>query len=130
MNSSRSRNCAAGVNSPARRDRQKLEQYQKELGVGVILTGCQTGTLPHEQTRKSMELLAREVLPLGHNAIDDLVELVIEPGGREHITRVGARRHDRAAQPCLPRCMDVAHRTLIRLDPVLVTSQPTGGPAS
>ena len=26
--------------------RQKLEHYQKELGAGVILTGCQTGTLP------------------------------------------------------------------------------------
>ncbi len=43
--------------------RQKLAEYQKELGVGVVLTGCQTGTLPHELARKSMELLAREVLP-------------------------------------------------------------------
>ena len=43
--------------------RQQLEQYQKELGVGVVLTGCQTGTLSHELARKSMELLAREVLP-------------------------------------------------------------------
>ena len=43
--------------------RQKLEQYQKELGAGVILTGCQTGTLPHDLARKSMELLAREVMP-------------------------------------------------------------------
>jgi alkanesulfonate monooxygenase SsuD/methylene tetrahydromethanopterin reductase-like flavin-dependent oxidoreductase (luciferase family) len=43
--------------------RQKLEHYQKELGCGVVLTGCQTGTLPHDLTRKSMELLAREVLP-------------------------------------------------------------------
>jgi hypothetical protein len=43
--------------------RQKLEHYQKELGCGVVLTGCQTGTLVGEQARKSMELLAREVLP-------------------------------------------------------------------
>jgi alkanesulfonate monooxygenase SsuD/methylene tetrahydromethanopterin reductase-like flavin-dependent oxidoreductase (luciferase family) len=43
--------------------RQKLAEYQKDLGVGVVLTGCQTGTLPHELARKSMELLAREVLP-------------------------------------------------------------------
>ncbi len=43
--------------------RQKLERYQKELGCGVVLTGCQTGTMPHELARKSMELLAREVLP-------------------------------------------------------------------
>jgi alkanesulfonate monooxygenase SsuD/methylene tetrahydromethanopterin reductase-like flavin-dependent oxidoreductase (luciferase family) len=43
--------------------RQKLERYQKELGVGVVLTGCQIGGLHHEITRRSMELLAREVLP-------------------------------------------------------------------
>ena len=43
--------------------RQKLERYQKELGVGVVLTGCQTGAVAHELTRKSMGLLAREVLP-------------------------------------------------------------------
>ncbi len=43
--------------------RQKLEHYQKELGVGIVLTGCQTGTLSFEDSRKSMELLAREVIP-------------------------------------------------------------------
>jgi alkanesulfonate monooxygenase SsuD/methylene tetrahydromethanopterin reductase-like flavin-dependent oxidoreductase (luciferase family) len=43
--------------------RQKLEHYQKELRPGVVLTGCQTGALPHALTHKSMELLAREVLP-------------------------------------------------------------------
>jgi alkanesulfonate monooxygenase SsuD/methylene tetrahydromethanopterin reductase-like flavin-dependent oxidoreductase (luciferase family) len=43
--------------------RQKLDHYRKELGVGVVLTGCQTGTLPHEMARKSMALLAKEVLP-------------------------------------------------------------------
>ena len=43
--------------------RQKLDRYQKELGMGVVLTGCQTGPLQHELTRKSMELLAKEVLP-------------------------------------------------------------------
>jgi alkanesulfonate monooxygenase SsuD/methylene tetrahydromethanopterin reductase-like flavin-dependent oxidoreductase (luciferase family) len=50
------------VGSPAT-VRQKLAHYQKELGNGVVLTGCQTGTLSHELARKSMELLAREVLP-------------------------------------------------------------------
>jgi alkanesulfonate monooxygenase SsuD/methylene tetrahydromethanopterin reductase-like flavin-dependent oxidoreductase (luciferase family) len=50
------------VGSPAT-VRQKLAQYQKEVGAGVVLTGCQTGALPHELARKSMELLAREVLP-------------------------------------------------------------------
>ncbi|MFO0964070.1 MAG: LLM class flavin-dependent oxidoreductase [Gemmataceae bacterium] len=43
--------------------RQKLEHYIKELGVGTILTGCQIGAAGHEQTRRSMELLAREVMP-------------------------------------------------------------------
>jgi alkanesulfonate monooxygenase SsuD/methylene tetrahydromethanopterin reductase-like flavin-dependent oxidoreductase (luciferase family) len=50
------------VGSPAT-VRQKLEHYQKELGCGVVLTGCQTGTMSHEKSRKCMELLAREVLP-------------------------------------------------------------------
>jgi alkanesulfonate monooxygenase SsuD/methylene tetrahydromethanopterin reductase-like flavin-dependent oxidoreductase (luciferase family) len=50
------------VGSPAK-VRQMLETYQKELGVGVVLTGCQVGNLPHDMARKSMELLAREVLP-------------------------------------------------------------------
>jgi alkanesulfonate monooxygenase SsuD/methylene tetrahydromethanopterin reductase-like flavin-dependent oxidoreductase (luciferase family) len=52
-----------GIVGSPRTVRQKLAEYQKELGVGVVLTGCQTGTLPHELARKSMELLAREVLP-------------------------------------------------------------------
>jgi alkanesulfonate monooxygenase SsuD/methylene tetrahydromethanopterin reductase-like flavin-dependent oxidoreductase (luciferase family) len=43
--------------------RQKLDHYRKELGCGVVLTGCQTGALPHHLARKSMEMLAREVLP-------------------------------------------------------------------
>jgi alkanesulfonate monooxygenase SsuD/methylene tetrahydromethanopterin reductase-like flavin-dependent oxidoreductase (luciferase family) len=47
--------------------RQKLAQYQKELGCGVVLTGCQTGTMSHALARKSMELLAREVLPRVRN---------------------------------------------------------------
>jgi alkanesulfonate monooxygenase SsuD/methylene tetrahydromethanopterin reductase-like flavin-dependent oxidoreductase (luciferase family) len=50
------------VGSPAT-VRQQLDHYRKDLGVGVVLTGCQPGTLPHELARKSMELLAREVLP-------------------------------------------------------------------
>jgi alkanesulfonate monooxygenase SsuD/methylene tetrahydromethanopterin reductase-like flavin-dependent oxidoreductase (luciferase family) len=52
----------AVVGSPAT-VRQKLNEYRKQLGVGVVLTGCQSGTLPHELARKSMDLLAREVLP-------------------------------------------------------------------
>ena len=49
--------------------RQKLEQYQKELGVGVVLTGCQVGATGHEMTRRSMELLAREVFPKTRGAL-------------------------------------------------------------
>jgi alkanesulfonate monooxygenase SsuD/methylene tetrahydromethanopterin reductase-like flavin-dependent oxidoreductase (luciferase family) len=43
--------------------RDKLNHYRKELGVGVILTGCQVGSLPHELARKSMTMFASEVLP-------------------------------------------------------------------
>jgi alkanesulfonate monooxygenase SsuD/methylene tetrahydromethanopterin reductase-like flavin-dependent oxidoreductase (luciferase family) len=43
--------------------RQKLEHYQRELGAGTILTGCQVGSLPHALARKCMEMLARDVLP-------------------------------------------------------------------
>ena len=48
--------------------RQKLAQYQKELGVGVVLTGCQIGSMPHAMARRSLELLAKEVLPFTRNA--------------------------------------------------------------
>ena len=43
--------------------RQKLEQYQKEIGFGHLLTLLQFGTLPAELTRKNMELFAKEVMP-------------------------------------------------------------------
>jgi alkanesulfonate monooxygenase SsuD/methylene tetrahydromethanopterin reductase-like flavin-dependent oxidoreductase (luciferase family) len=50
------------VGSPAT-VRDQLNHYRKELGAGVVLTGCQTGALPHHLARKSMEMFAREVLP-------------------------------------------------------------------
>jgi alkanesulfonate monooxygenase SsuD/methylene tetrahydromethanopterin reductase-like flavin-dependent oxidoreductase (luciferase family) len=59
------------VGSPAT-VRQQLEQYGKELGCGVILTGCQMGSLPHDLARKSTELLAREVLPHVRGSASDL----------------------------------------------------------
>ena len=43
--------------------RQKLDHYQRELGAGTVLTGCQVGSLPHHLARKSMEMLAKDVLP-------------------------------------------------------------------
>jgi alkanesulfonate monooxygenase SsuD/methylene tetrahydromethanopterin reductase-like flavin-dependent oxidoreductase (luciferase family) len=57
--------------------RQKLDHYRKELGVGVVLTGCQTGTLPHDLARKSMALLAKEVLP----HVRDLEETEVRRAG-------------------------------------------------
>lgn len=47
--------------------RDKLAYYQKELGAGIILTGCQAGTLPNELAKKSMEMFAGEVLPALRN---------------------------------------------------------------
>lgn len=43
--------------------RQKLEQYQSEIGFGHLLTLLQFGTLPAELTRKNMELYATSVMP-------------------------------------------------------------------
>jgi alkanesulfonate monooxygenase SsuD/methylene tetrahydromethanopterin reductase-like flavin-dependent oxidoreductase (luciferase family) len=48
--------------------RQKLNYYRKQLGAGVVLTGCQTGTMQHDLARKSMELFSREVLPYVRDA--------------------------------------------------------------
>lgn len=50
------------VGSPAT-VRDKLIHYQKELGVGNILTGMQLGAVTHEQARRSMKLFADEVMP-------------------------------------------------------------------
>ncbi|HWX43466.1 MAG TPA: LLM class flavin-dependent oxidoreductase [Blastocatellia bacterium] len=50
------------VGSPAT-VRDKLIYFQKEVGIGNILTGFQTGPLSHELTRRSMKLLAEEVIP-------------------------------------------------------------------
>ncbi|MEJ8571980.1 LLM class flavin-dependent oxidoreductase [Microbaculum marinum] len=43
--------------------REKLEQYQKEIGFGHLLTLLQFGTLPAELTRKNIEIYAKEVMP-------------------------------------------------------------------
>ena len=48
--------------------RQKINHYRKELGVGVVLTGSQTGTLNQEHARRSLELFGREVLPYVRDA--------------------------------------------------------------
>jgi alkanesulfonate monooxygenase SsuD/methylene tetrahydromethanopterin reductase-like flavin-dependent oxidoreductase (luciferase family) len=43
--------------------REKLEQYQKEIGFGYLLPTMQFGSLPHELTKKSSEIFAKEVIP-------------------------------------------------------------------
>ncbi|MGL4550837.1 MAG: LLM class flavin-dependent oxidoreductase [Gemmataceae bacterium] len=50
------------VGSPAT-VRQKLAHWRKQLGAGVLLTGCQIGAAGHEATHRSMTLFAREVMP-------------------------------------------------------------------
>jgi hypothetical protein len=43
--------------------REKLEEYQSEIGFGHLLTLMQFGTLPAELTRKNLEIYAKEVMP-------------------------------------------------------------------
>jgi alkanesulfonate monooxygenase SsuD/methylene tetrahydromethanopterin reductase-like flavin-dependent oxidoreductase (luciferase family) len=43
--------------------REKLDQYQKEIGFGTLLPTMQFGTLPAELTKKSSEIFAKEVMP-------------------------------------------------------------------
>jgi hypothetical protein len=43
--------------------REKIEKYQKEIGFGYLLPLMHFGTLPHELTKKSTEMFAKEVMP-------------------------------------------------------------------
>ncbi len=43
--------------------RAKIEQYQTEIGFGHLLPMMQFGTLPHELTKKSTDIFAKEVIP-------------------------------------------------------------------
>ena len=51
--------CAAARRPCARSSRS----IRREIGFGYLLPTMQFGTLPHELTRKSIELFAREVIP-------------------------------------------------------------------
>jgi len=57
---------------------QKLEHHQKEVGYGKIIAMMQFGTLPHDLTKRSMELFARKVMPkirhIGANSAPVVVE--------------------------------------------------------
>ena len=57
--------------------RQKLEHYQKEIGCGVVLTGCQTGPIAAGRTPVSL-------------AFRDGNDTVWHPGGQRGL-RPGAR---------------------------------------
>ncbi len=43
--------------------RAKLEEFQDQIGLGQLCTILQFGTLPHELTKKNMEMFAKEVMP-------------------------------------------------------------------
>ena len=43
--------------------REKIEKYQQEIGFGYLLPMMQFATLPHELTKKSTEIFAKEVIP-------------------------------------------------------------------
>ena len=43
--------------------REQIERYQKEIGFGYLLPQVHFGTLPHELTKKNIEILAKEVIP-------------------------------------------------------------------
>jgi alkanesulfonate monooxygenase SsuD/methylene tetrahydromethanopterin reductase-like flavin-dependent oxidoreductase (luciferase family) len=42
---------------------QQLERYQQQVGFGKLIAMMQFGTLPHDLTKRSMELFARKVMP-------------------------------------------------------------------
>jgi alkanesulfonate monooxygenase SsuD/methylene tetrahydromethanopterin reductase-like flavin-dependent oxidoreductase (luciferase family) len=56
----------------------QLEHYQKEIGYGKLIAMMQFGTLPHDLTKRNMELFARKVMPrlrhLGQNSAPVTVE--------------------------------------------------------
>ena len=43
--------------------RDRLKAIATETGLGTLIPNFSVGNVPHHLTRKSMELLAREVLP-------------------------------------------------------------------
>ena len=43
--------------------RQRLEEFQKQIGFGYLLPLMQFATLPHDLTKKNLELFATKVIP-------------------------------------------------------------------
>jgi hypothetical protein len=58
------------VGSPAT-VRERLEAMVKRLNVGHLMVILQFGSMPHGQTKKNIELFAREVLPYLQNLWED-----------------------------------------------------------
>jgi alkanesulfonate monooxygenase SsuD/methylene tetrahydromethanopterin reductase-like flavin-dependent oxidoreductase (luciferase family) len=51
--------------------RQRLEEYAKQVGFGVLVANFSVGNVPSELTHKSMTLFAQEVMPkLRHVNVD------------------------------------------------------------
>jgi len=43
--------------------RQQIEQFQKQIGFGYLLPMLQFATLPHDLTKRNLEIFARRVIP-------------------------------------------------------------------
>jgi alkanesulfonate monooxygenase SsuD/methylene tetrahydromethanopterin reductase-like flavin-dependent oxidoreductase (luciferase family) len=43
--------------------REKIEKYRSEIGFGNLLPTMQFGSLPHELTKKSTDIFAKEIIP-------------------------------------------------------------------
>jgi alkanesulfonate monooxygenase SsuD/methylene tetrahydromethanopterin reductase-like flavin-dependent oxidoreductase (luciferase family) len=50
---------------------EQLADYQRKGGFNIVMAGLHFGTLPHELTRKALELFAREVMPALKGAVPD-----------------------------------------------------------
>jgi alkanesulfonate monooxygenase SsuD/methylene tetrahydromethanopterin reductase-like flavin-dependent oxidoreductase (luciferase family) len=43
--------------------RQQIEEYQKQIGFGYLLPAMQFATLPHDLTKRNLEIFAQKVIP-------------------------------------------------------------------
>ena len=82
--------------------RQRLEDYAKRVGFGVLVANFSVGNAPSELTRRSMTLFAQEVMPHLRQLNADTPMASAFPAGR---ARADVRERDaRAPAPrtCLP----------------------------
>jgi len=57
---------------------QQLEHHQKEVGYGKVIAMMQFGTLPHDLTKRSMELFAGKVMPRLRHIGENTAPVVVE----------------------------------------------------